>query len=71
MGYKYNVSSRETLSKHWTPTAIDCYLLGCSCQKCYLFKQYFFNKNYKCKMKDIVIELVRKFGVPMIGEKNG
>lgn len=71
MNYKYNVSCSETLSKNWTPTAIECYLLGCNCQKCNLFKIYFTNRNYKCMMKNTVIELVRKIGTPKIGENNG
>ncbi len=64
MDYKYNVSCSETLSKNWTPTAIDCYKLGCRCSKCNLYKIYFFRTNNTCKMKETVIELVRKQGVP-------
>ena len=64
MSYKYNVSCSETVSKNWTPTAVDCYLLGCTCAKCNLYKIYFLNSGYKCKMKDTVIELVRRLGVP-------
>ncbi len=64
MSYKYNVSCSETLSKNWTPTAIDCYNLGCRCSKCNLYKNYFFNTSNKCRMKETVIELVRKIGVP-------
>ena len=64
MGYKYNVSCSETVSKSWTPSAIDCYLLGCACSKCYLYKIYFQDNNMRCRMKDTVIELVRRFGTP-------
>ena len=64
MEYKYNVSCSETVSKNWTPTAIDCYLLGCSCAKCHLYKIYFLNSERKCRMKETVIELVRRFGAP-------
>lgn len=66
MGYKYNVSCSETLSKIWTPTAIECYNLGCSCSKCNINKIYFTNTNSKCKMKETVIELVRKLGAPEV-----
>ena len=66
MRYKYNVSSSKTIAQNWTPTAIDCYLLGCSCYKCNLYKIYFLGNRYQCKMKDVVLELVRKFGVPKI-----
>lgn len=64
MEYKYNVSCSETVSKNWTPTAVDCYLLGCSCSKCNLYNIYFKHKEQKCRMKETVIELVRRFGVP-------
>lgn len=65
MTYRYNVSCSETLSKSWTPTAIDCYRLGCSCSQCFLNKVYFENSIYKCMMKATVIELVRKLGAPV------
>ena len=64
MRYKYNVSCSETVSKKWTPSAIDCYMLGCVCKKCNLYKIYFLNNPVKCKMKETVIELVRRFGIP-------
>ncbi len=64
MSYRYNVSCSETVSKNWTPTAIDCYKLGCSCYKCNLYKIYFADSIFKCKMKETVIELVRKIGRP-------
>lgn len=64
MSYRYNVSCSETVSKNWTPSAIDCYKLGCICSKCNLNKLYFLDSIYKCKMKETVIELVRKLGIP-------
>ena len=64
MKYKYNVSCSESISKNWTPTAIDCYKSGCACSKCNLYKLYFKNSNTKCKMKETVIELVRRIGTP-------
>lgn len=64
MGYKYNVSCSETVSKNWTPTAIDCYSMGCYCAKCNLYKIYFAKSGFQCKMKDTVIELVRRYGAP-------
>ena len=64
MCYRYNVSCSETLAKNWTPTAIDCYHIGCNCAKCNLYYIYFKDSLFKCKMKDTVIELVRKLGVP-------
>ena len=66
MRYRYNVLSNQTTTKNWTPTAIDCYLLGCSCYKCNLYKIYFLGTNNKCKMKNVVLELVRKYGAPKL-----
>jgi len=63
MNYKYNVSCSETSAKNWTPTAIECYRIGCRCSLCNLYKIYF-SKESKCKMKETVIELVRKIGAP-------
>ena len=71
MSYKYNVSCSETISKNWTPTAIDCFSIGCICSKCNLYKLYFKNNIFKCQMKQTVIELVRKYGKPILeGAKN-
>ena len=67
MIYRYNVSCSETISKSWTQSAIDCYLLGCVCSKCNLYKLYFKKSSYKCQMKNTVIELVRKTGKPNSG----
>ena len=64
MIYKYNVSCSETNCKNWTPTAVECYLLGCNCSKCNIYKIYFSKNYFKCKMKETVIELVRKLGKP-------
>jgi hypothetical protein len=66
MGYKYNVSYCEATTKVWTPTAVDCYRIGCNCSKCNIYKLYFKDSTYNCKMKDVVFELVRKFGVPTV-----
>ena len=64
MGYKYNVSCSETLSKKWTRQAVECYSINCICTNCLLYKLFFSKRNYKCKMKETVIELVRLIGVP-------
>lgn len=64
MAYRYNVSCSETTADNWTPTAIECYELGCNCSVCSINKIYFVGSSYRCKMKEVVIELVRKFGAP-------
>ena len=69
MNYRYNVSCSETMSKNWTPSAVDCYKLWCVCSKCNLYKIYFKDSYNKCRMKETVIELVRKLGAPVEDEK--
>ncbi len=64
MKYRYNVSCSETLAENWTPTAIDCFEIGCRCSSCLLNKLYFNGDSSKCMMKYTVIELVRKKGKP-------
>jgi len=66
MEYRYNVSCSETLNKKWTQSAIDCYSIGCMCTKCNLYKVFFSTRNLKCRMKETVIELVRKIGKPEV-----
>lgn len=70
MKYRYNVSCSETISKNWTQSAIECYLIGCNCSKCNLNKIYFSKSVFKCKMKETVIELVRRIGIPKGEIKN-
>ena len=71
MIYRNNVSCSETNFKNWTPTAKDCYIIGCNCSKCNIYKIYFKNSVFKCRMKEAVIELVRKFGKPDLSGTEG
>ena len=64
MRYKSNLSCSESICRNWTPAAEECYSLGCNCSKCNVYRFYFSGSSFKCKMKEIVIELVRKFGKP-------
>ena len=44
----------------WTPTSRECYEIGCCCSNCLLY----IILGKECRMKQSVLELVRKFGVP-------
>ena len=44
----------------WTHSALDCYERGCICSGCPILNIM----ESKCFMKDTVLELVRRFGVP-------
>ena len=47
---------------HWTSTAKECYKSGCRCSKCLIPDLR--EEKSKCQMKAVVLELVKKFGVP-------
>ena len=70
---KYKSSGALTMNSgvcsNWTPSAIDCYNIGCQCDKCGLYHLIFKNSESECKMKHVVIELVRKLGRPEINKK--
>ena len=65
MEYRFNIGFSKTTSQDWTLSAIDCYNLGCNCSKCNLYKIYFSDGHVKCRMKNTVIELVRRLGTPV------
>lgn len=63
-----SVSFNKTVVGKWTRGALDCYYIGCTCARCNLYKIYFKETKSVCKMKKIVLELVKRFGIPE--EKN-
>ena len=56
----FNPRLRAASRMKWTKSSIDCYFLGCQCQKCEVYKII----GNKCRMKLTVLELVRRHGVP-------
>lgn len=58
------VVSQSTLK--WTDDAIECYSIGCNCSKCEFKKQL----STKCRLKFVVLELVKKLGAPKIKRKD-
>ena len=48
----------------WTQEAMNCYMRGCICKNCPIYKFYFKGSKNKCQMKTIVIESVRKLKLP-------
>lgn len=57
----YKITNKKVY-KHWTKSAIECYRNGCRCSKCILVPADFRNK---CRMKHVVIELVKNLGKPI------
>jgi hypothetical protein len=54
------------LTLKWTDDAIECYSIGCNCSKCEFKKQL----STKCRLKFVVLELVKKLGAPKIKRKD-
>ena len=50
--------------RRWTDSAKECYLRGCNCDGCDIYKLYFKGKKTQCFMKMAVIESVRTLGLP-------
>ncbi|MBQ6515752.1 hypothetical protein IJI31_01075 [bacterium] len=42
---------------------MECYKRGCVCAGCF-YKDFFTDKNQKCRMKNAVLTLVEKTGIP-------
>lgn len=55
-----NVEVKKAVLRRWTQSAVECYYLGCDCSKCVYPKVI----STPCQMRNIVIQLVRKFGIP-------
>lgn len=49
---------------NWTKQAKDCYKMGCCCPVCEIYQNVFKESGYKCQMKYVVLELVRRKGIP-------
>lgn len=54
----------ENVLRKWTVEAVLCYLKKCNCSRCYIAKFCETLNSQTCRMKNVVIALVRKFGVP-------
>lgn len=50
----------------WTKSAIECYKIKCDCTKCELKKVL----NIDCRMKEFVLELIKKYGLPKMEDEN-
>lgn len=51
---------RDASVRRWTVSAIDCYFRGCVCSGCPVYEIL----GNRCRMKQSVLMLVRKFGKP-------
>lgn len=55
------INNSETYVKKWTEGSIFCYRRGCNCAGCYMKELI---NSTSCKMKNAVIELVKRYGKP-------
>lgn len=62
----FNPRLRAASRMKWTKSSIDCYFLGCQCEKCEVYKII----GKQCRMKFAVLELVRRHGVPKKEEED-
>ena len=60
----------EECLKHWTESAKYCYKIGCNCSQCVYMRELEAIRPDKCRMKSIVLELVRRFGKPILEGQN-
>lgn len=59
----------KTNVKYWTKAAKYCYSIGCWCEHCVIY-DYLDATPKDCRMKPIVLELVRRYGAPSIQEES-
>lgn len=52
------------LTRKWTESAKKCYFNGCNCANCCIVKECESITPSNCRMKSVVLELVKKFGKP-------
>lgn len=50
----------DNVSRRWIRLSVQCYYNGLMCSKCALADDL----KSKCKMKGVVLDLVRKYGKP-------
>lgn len=55
------VGTRDALPYSWSDAAVSCYEIGCTCSWCGIVPG---DMKKFCKMKDTVMELVRRYGKP-------
>ena len=57
-------NSLNSCTQRWTLEAIRCYQSGCNCSECETMKNLISITKKQCAMKAVVLELVRKYGIP-------
>lgn len=58
----------DRVLNYWSEQAKDCYFNGCRCSKC-LIPEISETLKGKCVMKNVVLELVKRFGAPKRSEE--
>lgn len=51
----------DSVTRTWTPQALECYGLNCDCSKCSITKG---NYSFECKMPEVLKKLVQNVGLP-------
>lgn len=55
-----------SITQTWTEQAIECYSIGCNCQKCSLKNG---NYSFKCQMPKVIDILINIIGKPNINKQ--
>ncbi len=53
----------NSITQSWTEQALECYSIGCNCQKCSLAGG---NYSFKCQMPKVIDILINMVGKPRI-----
>ena len=49
---------------HWTESAKYCYKIGCTCSRCIYPNTLETIRPDNCRMKAVVLGLIKKYGIP-------
>jgi len=58
-----NVNFSSSITQSWTEQALECYSIGCNCQKCSLKNG---NYSFKCQMPKVIDSLINIIGKPQV-----
>ena len=53
----------SSITQSWTEQALECYSIGCNCQKCSLKNG---NYSFKCQMPKVIDILINMIGKPKV-----
>lgn len=61
--------TNKRILKNWTESAKYCFKIGCNCKNCIYAQELETIRGDTCRMKSVVLCLVREFGAPILAEE--